>query len=127
MWGGRNGRSYFGDGALYDPATDAWTALPTAGAPSARSGHAAVWTGSEMLVFGGGDSAGEVATGAAYDVSANKWRTLNTSGDPVARSDSKAVWTGSELVMFGGKTSGQPVASLQRVNPQPAWYFYRKL
>lgn len=127
VWGGRNGSSYFGDGALYDPATDAWTALPTAGAPSARAGHAAVWTGSEMLVFGGEDSAGEVATGAAYDVSANKWRTLNTSGGPVGRSDSKAVWTGNELVMFGGKTSGQPVASLQRVNPQPAWYFYRKL
>ncbi len=127
VWGGRNGSSFLGDGALYDPATDAWTTLPTAGAPSARAGHVALWTGSEMLVFGGEDGNGTVATGAAYDVTANKWRTLNSSGNPTARSEAKAVWSGTELLIFGGKANGQPVAALQRLNPQPAWYFYRKL
>ena len=127
VWGGRNGNSYFGDGALYDPATDAWTALPTSGAPSARSSHIALWTGTEMLVFGGEDANGALATGAAYDPTANKWRALSTSGSPTARSDAKAVWSGTELLVFGGKANAQPVAALQRLNPQPAWYFYRKL
>lgn len=127
VWGGRNGSAFLGDGALYDPATDVWTTLSATGAPSARAGHVALWTGSEMLVFGGEDATGALATGAAYDATANKWRTLNSSGNPTARSEAKAVWSGTELLVFGGKTNGQPIAAIQRLNPQPAWYFYRKL
>jgi N-acetylneuraminic acid mutarotase len=40
-------------GAAYDPATDRWTPLTTAGAPQARDLHAAVWTGAKMVVWGG--------------------------------------------------------------------------
>ena len=32
---------------------DTWTATSTANAPSGRDGHTAVWTGSEMIVWGG--------------------------------------------------------------------------
>jgi N-acetylneuraminic acid mutarotase len=127
IWGGRNGDSFFGDGALYDPAADTWTALPTAGAPSARAGHAALWTGAEMLVQGGADASGAFSSGGAYDPVANTWRALNTAGNPTARSGAKAVWSGTELIVFGGQANGQPLAALQRLNPQPAWYFYRKL
>ena len=35
------------------PCTDQWTATSTTNAPSARDGHTAVWTGSEMIVWGG--------------------------------------------------------------------------
>src|SRR4029453_13237951 len=38
--------------APYDPFTDPWTATTTVGAPSARTGQAAIWTGSQMLVWG---------------------------------------------------------------------------
>jgi len=37
------------------------------------------------------------------------------------------VWTGTEIMVFGGWSAGQRVASLQRLVPQPVWYFYRKL
>jgi len=37
------------------PCTDQWGATTTANAPVARAGHTAVWTGSEMIVWGGGD------------------------------------------------------------------------
>ena len=40
------------DGASFDPATGAWTAMP-AGAPSPRSGAVGVWTGCDAIVFGG--------------------------------------------------------------------------
>ena len=33
---------------------DTWTATSTTNAPSARAGQTAVWTGSEMIVWGGG-------------------------------------------------------------------------
>jgi len=35
---------------------NAWTAVTTAGAPAARQLHTAVWTGSEMTIFGGAGS-----------------------------------------------------------------------
>src|SRR6476660_899142 len=34
---------------------DTWTATSTTNAPSARAGHTAVWTGTEMIVWGGGN------------------------------------------------------------------------
>jgi N-acetylneuraminic acid mutarotase len=55
IWGGarfqpRAGTQRFGDGAAYTPATDTWRRVPSFGF---RSAHTAVWTGSEMIVFGG--------------------------------------------------------------------------
>ncbi len=35
---------------------DTWTATSTTNAPTGRSGHTAVWTGSEMIVWGGIDA-----------------------------------------------------------------------
>jgi hypothetical protein len=43
---------------------DMWT--PTAGAPSARSGNTAVWTGSEMIVWGGASSPNYFRDGGRY-------------------------------------------------------------
>lgn len=126
VWGGRNGDTFLGDGAAYDPTTDTWTTLPSTNAPSARANHSAVWTGAEMVVVGGDNSSGALSTGAAYDPAASKWRSLTNPGSPVARSGATAVWSGTEVLIFGGQANGQPVASLQKLNPQPAWYFYRK-
>ena len=41
------------DGGRYNPTANSWTAVPTTGAPAARCDHTAVWTGSEMIVWGG--------------------------------------------------------------------------
>ena len=40
-------------GARYDPATDSWTPISIVGAPSPRRSHSAVWTGQQMIVWGG--------------------------------------------------------------------------
>lgn len=40
-------------------APDSWSPLSTAGAPEARTDHTAVWTGSQMVVWGGLSDAGE--------------------------------------------------------------------
>ena len=127
IWGGRAGPGYFGSGAAYDPISDSWTTLAMQAAPSPRENHVAVWNGVEMLIVGGEDSTGSLATGGAYDPVANKWRPLTMAGSPIARSEAKAIWSGSELVAFGGRANGQMIGSLQRLNPQPGWHFYRKL
>jgi N-acetylneuraminic acid mutarotase len=56
VWGGSTVRSSAWTtpthGESYDPRTDRWTALPVAPLRG-RTEHAAVWTGDEMLVWGG--------------------------------------------------------------------------
>ena len=54
-------------GALYDPAADAWTPMVSAGAPSPRERAAAIWTGSELIVWGGRDlGSGQRHDGARF-------------------------------------------------------------
>ena len=58
VWGGCLSAEHCNDtstGGLYDPATNTWTASATFGAPSARHDHTVVWTGSEMIIWGGHD------------------------------------------------------------------------
>lgn len=54
VWGGRTqGVPRLGSGGRYNPSTDSW--LPTSrgtNAPAPRSGLTAVWTGTEMIVWG---------------------------------------------------------------------------
>lgn len=126
VWGGQQSGAFLASGAAYHPATDTWTSLPTAGAPVARANHVAVWTGTEMLIYGGEDGTGALSSGAAFDPAKNTWRTLDTATGAVARTLSTAAWSGSQLVIFGGLSAGTPIASLQRLTPQPAFYFFRK-
>ena len=53
VWGGYDGNVYLNTGGRYNPGTDSWTATSTTNAPTARGFHTAVWTGSEMIVWGG--------------------------------------------------------------------------
>ena len=53
-----------GDGACYTPATDRWTPLPLEGAPRPRASHSAIWTGAELLIWGGGSDRGSFDDGA---------------------------------------------------------------
>ena len=50
-----DGPAVLNTGGRYNPSTDSWTATSTTNAPDARYSHTAVWTGSEMIVWGGDD------------------------------------------------------------------------
>ena len=80
---------------------DTWTATTTTNAPENRSGHTAVWTGSEMIVWGGG--AGLMFnTGGKYNPSTDSWTATSISNAPSARVNHTAVWSGSEMIVWGG-------------------------
>jgi hypothetical protein len=87
-----------------------WTATTTTGAPSARAGHTAVWTGSRMIVWGGtGISAGGFLNdGGQYDPVADTWMATTTTGAPSARVGHTAVWTGSRMIVWGGLGNSVP-------------------
>ena len=72
-----------------------------------RYGHTAIWTGREMLVWGGetrGDCGSPTPrSGAAYDPETDSWRRIAKS--PIGgRIDHTAVWTGEQMTIWGGTT-----------------------
>jgi N-acetylneuraminic acid mutarotase len=104
VWGGYSldalGDRVFQDGGRYTPATDTWLPTTINGAPSARVEHTAVWTGTEMIVWGGYGTA-PFQDGGRYNPSTDSWLPTSTSGAPSARRDHTAVWTGSEMIVWG--------------------------
>jgi hypothetical protein len=106
IWGGRISAvtiSYFNDGGRYNPATDSWADVATDGAPDGRSGHTAVWTGTDMIIWGGsGDGPGLMNTGGRYHPGSNSWTAVTTTAAPAGRSGHIAVWTDSEMIVWGG-------------------------
>src|SRR5213080_326210 len=57
---------------------DTWTATSTTGAPAARERHTAVWTGSEMIVWGGVGSS-LFNTGGRYNPVTDSWTATSTT------------------------------------------------
>jgi N-acetylneuraminic acid mutarotase len=106
--GGRNGGTYLADGARYNPAADGWTAIPLLPPPGGgvRAYHTAVWSGTEMIIWGGQNTVGRLNSGYRYSPAANSWNSMRTAGSPVARIWHTAVWTGTEMIIWGGENAG---------------------
>jgi len=116
------------EGAAYDPSTDRWSPLETAGAPRLGRVLAADWSGTELLLWGepppapvpqptstatsgtgtsastsAGDTTG--AVGAAYDPARRTWRPLAAGGPPpdagpiIAPIDH--AWTSGRWLLWG--------------------------
>ena len=51
VWGGYDG-IYLDTGGRYNPTVDSWTATSITNAPKGRYHHTAIWTGSEMIIWG---------------------------------------------------------------------------
>ena len=94
---------YFNDGASYDPSTDTWTPISSANAPSPRIVNQAIWTGSEMIVFGGSSSDAAINTyhndGGFYDPLTDTW-TPFTAPWTEPRTGSAIAWTGTSLIVW---------------------------
>lgn len=104
VWGGSNGTytSGLNTGGRYDPVTNAWTLMTTTNAPSGRYEPKAVWTGQEMIVWGGYAGAPQ-STGGRYDPTTDTWTSMSATNEPAARSRHAMVWTGSEVLVWGGQ------------------------
>jgi hypothetical protein len=110
VWGGETmsvsgSSSLLDTGSRYAPASNTWTSTPVdANTPSARWWHSTVWTGSEMIVWGGRDASAYRNTGGRYSPSTGSWAQTNSGGaTPSARAYHAAVWTGSEMIVWGGR------------------------
>ncbi|MEE8524227.1 MAG: hypothetical protein V3T72_09875 [Thermoanaerobaculia bacterium] len=88
-----------------DCAPDTWS--PIRARPRSRAGHVAVWTGSEMLIWGDRNVFSDGVPGGWYDPAIDAWYPIRMQGQPLGRADATAVWTGSEMIVWGGCSSGE--------------------
>ena len=104
VWGGYgcDGNCLLNTGGRYNPSTDSWTATSTNNAPSGRYYHTAVWTGTEMIVWGGIDAGNYSNSGGRYNPTTDSWTATSSTNVPGARFFHTAVWTGSEMIVWGG-------------------------
>ncbi len=121
VWGGAKPLSSarFNSGGRYDPATNSWSSTSLVGAPPARSGHTAVWTGTRMVVWGGNDGSADpyLIGGGRYDPATDSWLATNVSSTPAGRESHTAVWTGTEMILWGGYDSFTYLNTGGRYNP----------
>ena len=102
-------------GGRYNPNTDTWTATSMTNAPSPRLSHTAVWTGSQMIVWGGGSYA-VGNTGGKYNPNTDSWTPTSTIGPPMLAGHT-AVWTDKEMIVWGGYNGSIHVNTGARYNP----------
>jgi hypothetical protein len=110
VWGGfidNGGTSVTNSGSCYQGSN--WNDMTTSGAPPARGGHTAVWTGQKVCIWGGGDDLNPSTTttfanGACYDPASPGWTNITTTNAPSPRMLHSAVWTGRFMCVYGGVT-----------------------
>lgn len=98
----RGGHDLLRDGAAFNPTTNEWRRISDSPIELARAD--AVWTGREMIVFGGSidpenePDATPYAMGAAYDPATDRWRRLPEPS--LTDNSSTAAWNGSEMIAW---------------------------
>ncbi len=76
--------------------------------PSVRELHTAVWTGSEMIIFGGMGTQGTLWNGGRFLPATNSWVSMTSGGSGIgSRGDHTAVWSGSQMIVWGGWSNGE--------------------
>ena len=119
IWGGwtyTGSDIFFNTGGRYNPSTDTWLSTSTgANVPEAREQATAIWSGTEMIVWGGYSCSGfrcsggytVYSTGGRYSPMADSWKSTSTgSGVPPGSSSHRAVWTDSQMIVWGGGNPG---------------------
>lgn len=93
-------------GGRYSPISNTWKSTTMTGAPLARSALTAVWTGSEVILWGASGIDPDVP-GGRYDPLADSWRSVPVSLCPGLLGLHSAAWTGMKLIVWGGLAEAQ--------------------
>ena len=93
-------------------------------APEARTNHVSVWTGNEMLIWGGSG-----AGGGRYDPAVDAWRSIDVNNVHDRLLYQTAVWTGNEMLIFGGWGGGPapPYNETSSYIPGKTMFLYQRL
>ena len=105
VWGGNDSSGWHQDGAFFDPSEGpggAWVgATALTGAPTPREQLTAVWTSTDLLVWGGWTGGPYEQTGGLLDAGGT-WTPTSLTGALSPRAEHVGLWTEGELVVWGG-------------------------
>lgn len=91
----------------YRPSTNRWRRL--ASLPQGRVGQAGVWTGKQLLIWGGQilrrGKLVPTRSGLSYDPVRDRWSSIGAS--PIAGPQPRAVWTGTSMIVWGDNPQGR--------------------
>ena len=122
VWTGSEMLAFGSMDAAYSPATNTWRKLP----PGPAGPSATVWTGRQVLMWGGGCCGSSKADGSAFDVARNVWEPMPRA--PLAPRHAPGVWTGTEMIVVGGTNYGTDFADGAAYNPTTrTWRMLPKL
>jgi hypothetical protein len=77
-----------------------------------------VWTGSEMIIWGGQGDFGLSLDSGRYNPAADSWANVATNGMPAGRWRHIGIWTGREMIVWGGFVPNAPLRDGGRYDPQ---------
>jgi hypothetical protein len=109
--------------SAFDQRTGTWTTLTPNGAvnsPPARQQARLVWTGTNLLLFGGFVASGCLDELWSFDPLANAWTLLtaqNAVGAPSPRTHFGCVWDGTELIVYGGTNNSSTFTDVWWYDP----------
>ena len=110
---------------------DAWRVIAQSPLES-RYGYDAVWTGDDMIVWGGGYTDPETLDfveqrgGAAYDPRRDRWREIPEAPIPGGFGYS-ATWTGEEMLVWGDPDDGRSTKGNRGAAFDPATNDWRRI
>ena len=78
-----------------------WVATTSTSVPVKRAYHTAVWSGTEMIVWGG-KLAAVLNSGGRYNPVSNSWSATTTTSAPTIRQQQSAIWSGTKMIVWGG-------------------------
>ncbi len=82
--------------------------------PFPRTGHHAIWTGSEMIIWGGSG----YTSGGLYDPATDSWSRMSLPETGMETFDT-AVWTGTEMIVWFGRSWPGPTPPISGAPLQP--------
>jgi N-acetylneuraminic acid mutarotase len=100
--------------------------MTTNSAPEPRQDHTAVWTGSQMIIWGGESTNVVFNDGGYYNPTANSWQSLTLSGAPEQRALHSAAWTGNEMLIWGGGNASHNLNDTAAYTLPQIMYLYQK-
>jgi hypothetical protein len=93
----------------YDPTANTWEMLGTL---PASAGTSIVWTGRELLSWGG-------TAGSRFDPATKLWSPISTVGAPQPRANPAVAWDGEGMFVHGGFDGLVAIADGGRYFPHP--------
>ncbi|MBF0443427.1 MAG: hypothetical protein HQK54_16085 [Oligoflexales bacterium] len=104
-WGGivNNSEKPSEEGERYNLKKKKWVMISDEDAPSARSGHSAIWSGDRMILWGGMGESSYLSDGAAYSPKKDEWEPIgNIDFEFAPRAYHVSLFTGREMLIWGG-------------------------